>query len=196
MRFLFTIALFSSFAVSLMAQSQAGSLALTSLNAVPRGSQVLISWNPDKQGVITYSVERSKNGSDFVKFSEVEGGNTALEFLETDYTPLTGTSYYRVSATDEDGFVTYSNVVPVKYSANGTTASPVNTSNTTSTQKDKAVLMIVRGSNGEEYYSKVDVENVGDPVQCSDPDPTLAVGTYTIVGCSEQALYAKQLIVK
>ncbi|CAN5137976.1 hypothetical protein BH09BAC5_BH09BAC5_15930 [soil metagenome] len=198
MRKLLTLGLFSLFTLGLNAQHAENALAMTSLNAVPRGTQVLLSWNPEQKDIITYHVERSKNGAEFTSFSEVEGTNETIEFLETDFTPLSGTSFYRLTATLESGVVLYSNVVPVKFSANGTSVSPVpqTTIGSTNLQKDKSVLMIVRSKDGGEYYSKVDVENAGDPVECSAPDPSLAIGTYTIVGCSEQDLYSKQLIVK
>ncbi len=191
MRFLLTLALFSTLTFSVNAQTKEAAT-ITSLNAVPRGTQVLLSWNPDKKDIVGYKVERSKNGSEFEMFSEVQGSDQPVEFIETDFTPLAGLSYYRLSARLKDGRVVYSNVVPVKFSANGNAASPVQ-GNTT--ENEKGVLIIVRSAMGDEYYSKVDVENANDPIQCKDANPVLAQGTYTIVACSEQELYSKQIII-
>jgi hypothetical protein len=195
MRLLATLALFSTLAFSVSAQTANESHSITSLNAVPRGAQVLLSWNPDQKDIVGYRVERSKNGSEFEMFSEVEGTNQQLEFLETDFTPLAGLSYYRLTAISATGELLYSNVVPVKFSANGTAASPVQTK-TTAKQAENSVLVIVRSAGGEEYYAKVEVENSNDPVQCKDADPVLAQGTYTIIGCSMQELYSKQIIIQ
>ena len=51
-------------------------------------------------------------------------------------------------------------------------------------------------NSGDEYYSKIEISSAGDPVECSNADPNLTLGTYTIIGCSEQELYSKQLLVK
>jgi hypothetical protein len=195
MRLLAMLALFTTLTFSASAQTANESHPITSLNAVPRGAQVLLSWNPDQKDIVGYRVERSKNGSEFEMFSEVEGTNQQLEFLETDFTPLAGLSYYRLTAISATGELLYSNIVPVKFSANGTAASPVQTK-TTGKQAENSVLVIVRSAGGEEYYAKVEVENSNDPVQCKDADPVLAQGTYTIIGCSSQELYSKQIIIQ
>ncbi|MDQ3111169.1 MAG: hypothetical protein M3R17_14855 [Bacteroidota bacterium] len=196
MRLLFTIVIVSSLSFSTIAQTADQQVTMTTLNAVPRNNQVLISWNPEQNNIVSYHVERSKNGTDFVAFSQVEGTNGPFEFLETDFTPFNGLSYYRISATSTEGTILYSNIVPVKFSAEGNSASPLpSTATGNNTQKEKSILIIVRNKDGNEFYSKVEVENAGDPVQCKDPEPFLAKGTYTIVGCSEQELYSKQIIV-
>jgi hypothetical protein len=198
MRFLFTLAIVSTLSVSTIAQNADQHVTMTTLNAVPRESQVLISWNPEHTNIVSYHVERSKNGTDFVAFSEVQGANGLLEFLETDFTPLAGLSYYRITATSAEGTTLYSNIVPVKFSAEGNAASPVPanaTGQNVNMSKERSVLIIVRNKDGNEFYSKVEVETAGDPVQCKDPEPFLEQGTYTIVGCSEQELYSKQIIV-
>lgn len=196
MRNLLFFALFGTLSVSAFGQSP--QVDLTSLNAVPRGAQVLISWNPEHDHVLSYHVERSKNGTDFVPFSDVQGTDQQLEFLETDFTPLEGLSYYRITATLDNGQELHSNIVPVKFSVSGNATSPVpaDATGVKNNFSEKAVLVVVRNKDGDEYYSKVEVESTGDPVEVKDLDPVLAQGTYMIVGCSEQQLYSKQLIVK
>jgi len=168
---------------------------MTSFNAVARDKQVLLSWNPEVAGVQTYELEKSKNGVDFVDFGNMQGADINLEYVETDFNPYEGLSYYRLKLVGENGSATYSNVVPVKYDENGNPVSPVPTAATT-ISKDSSILVIVRSAAGDEYYSKVKVTSAGDPVECFNADPNLNHGTYTIVGCSEQELYAKQLVVQ
>lgn len=194
MRIFFSLVLAAVLATPLFAQAEKNP-ALTSFNAVPRGKQVLLSWNSDVQGVQTYALEKSKNGTEFVAFGNVQGADAMTEFLETDFTPYTGLSYYRLSLTMKDGTVSYSNVVPVKYNDQGDPVSPV-AGATNVSKEDHGLLVIVRDNNGEEYYSKVEITENGDPVICSDPDPALNQGTYTIIGCSDQVYYAKQMVVK
>ncbi|MEO5642407.1 MAG: fibronectin type III domain-containing protein [Bacteroidia bacterium] len=192
MRLFLTLALFSTLSFSVKAQTNE-TPSITSLNAIPRGTQVLLSWNPDKKDITGYVVERSKNGSEFEMFSQVEGANQPMEFLETDFTPLAGLSYYRLTAVYKNGETVHSNIVPVKFSANGTASSPV-PGNEDAIFPDHGVLIVVRSADGIEFYSKVEVEN-SEPLRCSDADPVLAQGTYTIIGCSQQELYSKQIVI-
>jgi hypothetical protein len=175
------------------ATAQTKQITITSLNAVPRDQQVLLSWTPGQTGVLSYVIEKSKNGTDFVAFSTVQGSDNALEFFETDFQPYEGLSYYRISVTDANGVTSFSNTVPVKYNSEGEPVSP--TAGVTAVSDD-GVLVIVRNKSGEEFYSKVQVQSAYDPVLCTSLDPNLSAGTYTIVGCSDQAYYAKQLLVK
>lgn len=195
-RFLLTLALAGTLALPVFAQSTSSQLALTSFNAIPRGQQVLLSWNPDKAGVLSYQLEKSKNGNDYVSFGEVQGTQNITEFLETDFQPYAGLSYYRLRLTDASGAVSYSNVVPVKYNENGEAVSPVASEYPATLTPEQEVLVVVRNAAGEEFYSKVEVETSGNPMQCKDGDPTLNSGTYTIVGCSDQQFYCKQMIVQ
>jgi hypothetical protein len=199
MRRIFSIAIASLLLVTLKAQTPTDNVSLTSFNAIPREKQVLLSWNPDQMGVSDYQLEKSRNGSEFISFGDVQGAENETEFIETDFTPFAGLSYYRLKLISKDGSVSYSNVVPVKYSETFKPESPASSpviGNGASEQKEKSVLVIVRDKGGEEFYSKVQVESSGDPVYCKDGDPTLIAGTYTIIGCSEQELYAKQMEVK
>ncbi len=199
MRLLLSFLVVGSFAMTLHAQVETSSVTLTSFNAVPREKQVLLSWNPEPVGVTNYQLEKSKNGSDFLVFGTVQGADMDMEFIETDFTPFSGLSYYRLKLISNDGSISYSNIVPVKYGLNGLPTSPTSSQTDgigSSTQHDKSILVIVRNAGGDEFYSKVEVESNGDPVTCKDGDPTLALGTYTIVGCSDQDLYAKQIEVK
>ena len=192
MRLFLSLALAGSMAISLHSQQ---TVSLTSFNAVAREKQVLLSWNPEISGIQTYELEKSKNGVDFVEFGNMQGSSINLEYLETDFNPFEGLSYYRLKLINEDGTSSFSNVVPVKYDENGNPVSPVPTEAMALT-KDKSVLVVLRSASGDEYYSKVNVASAGDPVECVNPDPVLNHGTYTIIGCSDQQLYSKQLVVQ
>lgn len=201
MKLLFSFVLTTSLAFTLSAQqpvSAVESVTMTSFNAVPRDRQVLLSWNPETSDVKAYEVEKSKNGTDYIPFGKMQGATAVTEFIETDFMPYEGLSYYRLKLTNNDGTVSYSNVVPVKFDLAGNPTSPVpaTASNTNDNTGDKSILVIVRSAAGDEYYSKVSVTSAGDPVECFNPDPNLVHGTYTIVGCSEQDLYSKQLVVQ
>jgi len=193
MRFLFS--LFAAVALAISMQAQQAAVSMTSFNAVARNNQVLLTWNPEQPGVQAYQLEKSKNGTEFVPFGNVKGADLAAEFIETDFHPFEGLSYYRLRITNTDGSTGFSNVVPVKYD-NGQPVSPIAVADGQNNVKDKTVLVVVRAPGGEEYYAKVQVASDGNPIECNNPDPLLNNGTYTIIGCSEQELYARQMVVK
>lgn len=197
MRFFASLILSACFALTLRAQQPSGTVSVTSFNAVPRGEQVFLSWNPEKPGIESYELEKSKNGSEFIAFGQVQGATDITEFFETDYQPFEGLSYYRLRVTGTDGSISFSNIVPVKYNENGQGVSPVAAAaDGNNASAGHSVLVVVRNSSGEEFYSKVDLENRGNPVECKDTDPNLIIGTYIIVGCSDQDLYCKEMLVK
>lgn len=195
MRTLFSLAITALFAVSLQAQTPV--ISNTSFNAVPREKQVMLTWTPESTGVTNYQLEKSRNGKDFEVFGTVQGADMDIDFFETDFTPYLGVSYYRLKLISVDSVITYSNIVPVSYAANGTPAS-TGSSQTgfNGNTNEKSILVVVRSADGNEYYSKIEIDSNGNPVTCKELDPNLAAGNYTIIGCSEQELYARQLTVK
>jgi hypothetical protein len=186
--------LLSTFAVDLQAtttenQETAG----TNLVVTPLDSQVLLSWTTSRSGIEVYEIERSKNGIDYSTLSRVEPGSVNTEFMETDFSPMEGVSYYRVKVIDAKGNITYSNSAPVKYTA-GSPTSVVPTK--TNGAADGPILIVVRNASGEEYYSKVEVADDSDPMLVKDLEERLSAGTYTIVSSSVQAYYSKKVVVK
>jgi hypothetical protein len=166
---------------------------VTNLSATPLDSHVLLSWTTTGSSIDVYELERSKNGIDFATIARIEPGSVNTEFMETDFQPLDGMSYYRIKVIDSDGNITFSNATPVKYKA-GAPVSPTVGKASASTQGP--VLIVVRNNAGEEYYSKVEVTSDSDPLLATDLEERLAAGTYTIVSSSVQEYYSKQVTVK
>lgn len=157
-------------------------------------SHVLLSWTTSATGVEVYELERSKNGVDFSSMTRIEPGSVNTEFMETDFSPLEGMSYYRLKVIDSDGNISFSNAVPVKYQA-GSPVSP-SVSKTASSEKSGPVLIVVRNNSGEEYYSKVEISSDSDPMLAKDLEERLAAGTYTVVSSSVQEYYSRKIVVK
>jgi hypothetical protein len=167
---------------------------VTSLTATPLDSHVLLSWTTTGSSIDVYELERSKNGLDFATIARVEPGSVNTEFMETDFQPLEGMSYYRIKVIDADGNITFSNATPVKYKAGApVTCTP---GKTTAAANNGPVLIVVRNNAGQEYYSKVEVTSDSDPLLATDLEQRLAAGTYTIVSSSVQEYYSKQVTVK
>jgi hypothetical protein len=165
----------------------------TNLVVTPLDSHVLLSWTSSRTGIEIYEIERSKNGIEYTSMTRIEAGSVNTEFMETDFSPMEGVSYYRVKVIDAEGNITYSNSAPVKYTA-GSPASVVPTK--TNGAADGPILIVVRNASGEEYYSKVEVADDSDPMLVKDLEERLSAGTYTIVSSSVQAYYSKKVVVK
>lgn len=74
-------------------------------------SGVELIWNvAGERDVLSYQVERSTNGRDFVKLGEVAANNsTVYSFI--DRQPANGLAFYRIKETDLDGKFKYSTIV-------------------------------------------------------------------------------------
>ena len=168
--------------------------AVTNLVATPLQSHVLLSWTTTASGIEVYELERSKNGIDFTTISRIVPGSVNTEFMETDFAPLEGISYYRIKVIDSESNIMYSNATPVKY-VSGAPVSPT-PAKATAENNNEPVLVVVRNNAGEESYSKVEFVNDTDPLLANDLEQRLAAGTYTIVSSSVQAYYSKQVTVK
>lgn len=60
-----------------------------------------------------FTIERSKDGNDFIPINYKKGAgtsNSTIEYLDTDENPYSGISYYRLKQTDFNGNSTYSKI--------------------------------------------------------------------------------------
>ena len=138
----------------------------------------------------------------------VEGaGNSSqvLNYYDTDYTPYSGLSYYRLKQTDYNGEYSYSNVVPVMFEKTpkgniNLFPNPIEGGNVLSVSfediEEEEVLVVLRDVTGREFYSKlyIGVENgrlIGLPIEKAIPS-----GIYLITATSENRIYSQKLIVK
>ena len=104
-------------------------ITLLHFQAQPQSSaSVLLSWaTAEEENFDYFTVERSHNGVDFAEVGRVYGSGVNTkerrDYELIDTKPLTGTSYYRLKATDYDGTVeyfkpTYVNIEQQGFSAN------------------------------------------------------------------------------
>ncbi|MGV3539219.1 MAG: T9SS type A sorting domain-containing protein [Rufibacter sp.] len=107
-------------------------VSLTRFEGVSRNGAVELIWttateiNNDR-----FEIERSLNGTDFVKVGEVKGnGNTTvtIDYAFTDRQAPAGTSYYRLRQVDVDGSTEYSKVISVKHTAGAGSANAMRVS--------------------------------------------------------------------
>ena len=63
-----------------------------------------------------FTIERSADGTNFEKLTQVKGGGNSsqtLNYSTIDYSPLSGVSYYRLSQTDFNGNLTLLTIISV-----------------------------------------------------------------------------------
>ncbi len=81
--------------------------------------QVVLVWTTQSEiNNRQFELEKSTNGLDFTTVTIVQGAgnsNTTRSYLATDYSPATGTSYYRLKQVDFDGTIAYSSLISVNY---------------------------------------------------------------------------------
>ncbi len=96
-------------------------LQLTSLTATVNKDRVDVKWTAGDQGPgEIFTVERSKDGMVFEAIGNITGmgnGGYPEQYGMTDYTPLTGTSFYRLKTIDADSNYNYSKTVAVNFGA-------------------------------------------------------------------------------
>jgi len=153
-----------------------------------------------------FAIERSADGVNFEEILQTPGAgnsNQLLNYFETDYLPLTGTSYYRLRQVDFDGRETYSEIKTIKtYSQ---LASEMNLYPNPSegafhivlaNSGEEEVLVIVRDLNGKEFYSKIIITSTDKQIEAIDLTGQLPAGTYIITASSRNELYTQKLIIK
>jgi hypothetical protein len=96
---------------------------LTGFSAEVNGDRIDVSWKTASEKNCDYfEVERSADAINFTKLFQVNskapGGNSQsiLNYLISDNSPLTGTSYYRLKQVDKDGAWSYKELVAANYS--------------------------------------------------------------------------------
>jgi hypothetical protein len=184
-----------------------GTIEIPSFTAVFNDKRVNISWSTELEKENDYfTIERSRDGINFETASMVKSyGNskTRTDYVEVDYNPMEGISYYRLKQTDKEGKISYSAVVPVNYhfgeQGNITifpnpTDGPFNINFELNSEEE--VLVVIKDLKGEEFYSKVFLKAENNQIIAVDPERKLASGTYMVLASSENKIYSHKLIVK
>jgi len=156
-----------------------------------------------------FTIERSKDGIEYEELEEINGtgnSNSTITYHTYDDQPLQDYSYYRLKQTDYNGDYTYSKAVSVfiktdtKFEFN-LFPNPVSKEDelfiSIKSDSNEEVLVVVYDILGNRLYSKVIFENISEnAVIAIDPHKQLPVGTYIIIGTSNDKVYKKKLIVK
>jgi|GEM_PF-995016 len=182
---------------------------LISFDAKLNGDKVDLTWETASEINSDYFlVERSKDGITWDRVLTMDGaGNsvTAISYMDVDYSPLKGVSYYRLTQFDFDGGSETFNIVPVEYLGNNEPGmhifpNPVSPGDQTNIQLtdfgDAEILVVLRDITGKQFYSKVVIVENGDALVAVDIDSSIPAGTYLVTASSENKLYSRKLIIQ
>lgn len=94
-------------------------VSLISYTVAKKGSTSVITWKTEsEQNNQKFVIERGSSATNFTFFKEVAGAgdsSTPLSYTVTDFTPLAGTNYYRLTQYDKDGTAKVLGVEAVKF---------------------------------------------------------------------------------
>jgi hypothetical protein len=180
---------------------------LISFDAYLTNGTVALEWQTASELNNDYfTIERSSNGVDFEPIMNVDGAgnsNHIINYFETDYSPLAGTSYYRLRQVDFDGTETFSEMKTIKtYDVLATEMNlyPNPTDGAfhivLANSGEEEVLVVLRDISGKEFYSKVIITSTNNQIEAIDLIGQLAPGTYIVTASSRNELYSQKLIVK
>ena len=180
---------------------------LLDFTAVPNDNKVNIKWETTTETNNAYfTIEKSKDGINFTKLIDIPGAGNSIslkEYVETDYQPYSGTSYYRLKQTDYNGNFKYFNTVSVNFDSQKNIfvyPNPIdNTSNFTielNGYKNQEVVVVLRDIQGREFLSKVLLSSDDNQIFILDKTNSLAAGTYIVTASSNDKIYNYKLIVK
>jgi len=154
-----------------------------------------------------FTIERSRDAlvwEEVIRTNGSGNSNANIEYLEVDYNPYEGVSYYRLKQTDFDGNFEYFNIVPVKIDVQkkgemSLFPNPlirgeelkINMENV----KDD-VLIVIRDSKGEEFFSKAEIRFEKDQLVAIPISKDIPKGLYVVTASSENQIYSQKLIIK
>jgi hypothetical protein len=180
---------------------------LLSFTAAMNGEKVDIEWSTITETNNAYfTIEKSQNGKDFIKVVDVTGaGNSTTQrnYLESDYQPFGGTSYYRLKQTDKNGASKTFWIAVVTNTKRNLTfyPNPITKNqdlyvNLEGSKKGEEMLVVIRNVQGEEFYSKAFVYSQDDEVLVVTPSSTIPPGNYLVVASSNNKFYSQKIVVK
>ncbi len=172
-----------------------------SFTATPETKRVRLNWRTSSElNNHHFNVERSFNGSHFIKIGEVAAtGNSTIyhDYVFYDDAPLKGRSFYRLQQVDFDSKFKYSAIVAVKYGdktkfeifPNPVTAGEINIFFNETVKGE--VTIIIHDMTGREMYK----HSYSDPAGNLRLQPNLSAGIYMVRIKSKDINEAEKIVV-
>lgn len=181
----------------------------TEFTAYTSADHVKIHWRATHRSEIkAFSLERSRDGKSFeeIKLVNDEGDTPEnMEFYESDFDPLLGWSYYRITEHRTNGKDKSTHIAPVFFGMDrmrrGEVISPdpINAEETTSFKLNEfehvTAVFVLRDAQGQEYYYEAKIFIDADRIKLPATDAVPA-GLYSITACSKDALVGLPITVE
>ena len=171
-------------------------------DAHPSASKVDLKWESfAEKNVASYTVERSKDGelwAEIITVNSIGASNSKESFLESDFNPIQGVSYYRLKKTLADGLHAYSNIVVVKnhnLMGEGVSSLALEDHDYSGLCCDE-IIIVLKDQKGDEYFSKIYVVDQPTNLIGLDLENHLNAGNYTVTASSVEALVSLPLTIK
>ncbi|HXD94683.1 MAG TPA: hypothetical protein VNX01_15865 [Bacteroidia bacterium] len=186
-------------------------LALQSFSAICNGGKVDLAWKAiTGTDNVYYTIEKSKDGKNFTKLMDVQSTGTTVgyrDYVEVDYKPYKGTSYYRLRQTDKNGTYKYSSAVIVTvsfatrkniktYSGLLNGDSSLSNHPNENGHDSQEVVIVLRDVQGAEFVSKVLLMMEKNVVFLVDTQKSVPPGNYIITSSSEDKISNYRLTIK
>lgn len=179
---------------------------LINFEAIKNGDRVEAVWEINSiSGYKGFTLEKSRNGKDFTKICSISSCNSInsnVKYMETDLKPFSGISYYRLKLTDQNKNDYYSKIVPVNYyiDKNSTGIYTINKNAeflqmNISNLKNKEALIVIRDSNGKEFYTKTTIDIENSELIGINPEKNITPGSYLVLASSNNLLYSQKIII-
>ena len=177
----------------------------TNINATQKGASVQVDWKvATEQNIKQYVVEKSTNGINFTAIATQAANNiNNSSYTAMDNSPITGSNYYRILSTDNNGKQQYSNVAVVKIGGKQSSISvypnPV-INNTMNLQleniaKGNYTIQLVNTQGSVVMQTKLQHAG-GSGTQSIDLPNTLSSGNYVLKAVDEKGvLFTEKVVV-
>ena len=154
-----------------------------------------------------FTLEKSVDAKNWEVVTYTQGAgnsNQLINYLEVDYQPYKGISYYRLKQTDFDGSYKYFDIVPVKMVNTDSIdiavyPNPVEHLQTVTVEhsfnNNQEVLVVLRDIQGKEFYSKVHLSSSNNKLIGIPIDYQIPSGVYFVIATSENKIFSKKLII-
>lgn len=171
--------------------------------------KINIHWTASLYEQSTYHLLRSRDGQEFEEFRSVVQADSIsnVDFLESDFNPFLGWSYYRIKKVDKIGIETNSPIAPVFFHGNmmskgevlvankpGSDASELERASLNKLNGMQAVL-VLRSKSGDEYYCESALIVKKNSLYISKSE-TISEGVYHITASSKNEIVGLEVTVE
>ncbi len=181
---------------------------LLNFNAYQNNAFVNLKWvTATETNNDFFTIERSAEAKHWESVLTLKGASFSTKeivYNKIDYSPLKGTSYYRLKQTDFDGKFSYSNIVPITFKSKDLKKeilvypNPIkgNTFNLVLANKTSAeITIVVKDIKGRQVYAKKFTNANNGFINNIQLNNKITKGTYLVTVFSDNKVYHKKLTI-